>query len=52
MTKREARKMMDRIRREYADQPIGDHWEGAGYYLGDGVWCDPAWIGMPGELEM
>ncbi len=41
----------DKIRRENPGVEIGECWEGVGYYLGDGSWCDPDFVGMPGELE-
>ncbi|MDG3002577.1 hypothetical protein [Paludisphaera mucosa] len=39
------------IRRRHPGEPVGEHWEGRGAYLGEGVYADPEWCGVPGELE-
>jgi len=41
----------EKIRRANPGVEIGECWEGVGYYLGDGSWCDPDFVGMPGEYE-
>ena len=40
------------IRRLNPGRPFGPHWEGVGYYCGDGVWADPEYVGMPGEYAL
>ncbi len=52
MSKKEAAKIYSEIRRRHPEKPFGDHWEGVGYYVGDKVWCDPEYLGMPGEIEL
>lgn len=32
-------------------EPFGGHWESVGYYVGEGIWADPEYVGMPGEAE-
>ncbi|WP_165069348.1 hypothetical protein [Paludisphaera rhizosphaerae] len=41
-----------KIRRKNPGRVMGEHWEGVGAYLADGVWADPDWCGLPGELEI
>ncbi len=41
----------DEIRKANPGRPFGDHWECVGYYIGEGSWCDPQYVGMPGEYE-
>jgi hypothetical protein len=43
--------LYEKIRRENPGVDVGPCWEGVGYYLGDGSWCDPDFVDMPGEIE-
>ena len=45
------RKLYAEIRRKNPGRPIGPHWESHGAYLGDDVWGDPDYFGLPGEAE-
>lgn len=39
------------IREANPGEPFGEHWEGFGAMLGEGVWADPEYVGVPGEHE-
>ncbi len=39
------------IRRKFPNKPFGEHWEGVGTYICDGVWADPEFLGLQGEAE-
>ena len=39
------------IRAKYPNDPFGDHWECYGVPICDGVWGDPQYMGMRGEME-
>jgi hypothetical protein len=41
----------DRIRARYPDEPFGDHWECWGVPICDGLWGDPEYLRMKGEME-
>lgn len=46
------RKIIEENRRLRKDKPIGPHWESVGVYLGDGMYGDPDYFGLPAEHEI
>lgn len=43
---------LQELREKHPDDPTGDHWRGVGCYIGEDVWGDPEYFGMPSQSEI
>lgn len=52
LTKEEVLAEIRKIRQAHPNKPVGKHWELYGCYIGDDVWGDPDYFGLPSEAVL